>query len=303
MLVVFLTLRKTTNFSSSFLRKGVHMDWNLNGGLLHLSVGWLVFYTILSNQLGTIMGVTLYLHRTMAHRALELHPLVSHFYRVWLWLATGMNTKEWVAIHRKHHAKVESPDDPHSPVQKGLLHIIFLGVWDYRREAKNQETLDKFGHHCPNDWVERHIYTPHPILGLGILLITYFLLFGWQGVVVWLATILWIPVHAVSGINGLGHWATRWLSKFKILYQNWQDGEVVPSKFGGRAGEVFNNIRRSANIIPFAFWIGGEELHGNHHAFPTSPKFSRKWYEVDVGWIFINILRTFGLAKLKSNFR
>lgn len=274
------------------------MDWQFSGGLLHFSLAWLVIYTIVTNQLFTIMAVTLYLHRSMAHRALELHRIVSHFYRLWLWLATGMNTKEWVAIHRKHHAKVESIDDPHSPVQKGLLHIIFLGVWDYRREAKNPETIKIHGALCPNDWIETRVYTPHPVAGLVILLSLYFLLFGWQGLIMWLATTLWIPVHAVAGINGIGHWHMPGLARLKILYQNWKDGDIVPREFGGDGMRVFNNVRRSANMLVFALWIGGEELHGNHHAFPTSAKFSKKWYEVDVGWGVILLLRAFGLATI-----
>jgi stearoyl-CoA desaturase (Delta-9 desaturase) len=274
------------------------MDWNFSGGLFSLSTGWLVAYTVFTNQLFTIMGVTLYLHRSIAHRALMLHPFVSHFYRLWLWLATGMDTTEWAAVHRKHHAKVESPDDPHSPVQKGLLHIIFLGVWDYRREAKNPDTIKNHGALCPDDWVERHIYRAHPVAGLVILASVYFLVFGWQGLLVWLATVLWIPVHAVAGINGIGHWHMSGPAMVKILYQNWKDGEIIPTEFGGDGKKTFNNVRRSANISPIALWIGGEELHGNHHAFPTSAKFSKKWYEVDVGWGVILLLRALRLATI-----
>lgn len=264
---------------------------------------WGFFWVMIFTTQATIMGVTIYLHRTMAHRALELHPIVSHFFRFWLWLTTGMNTKEWVAIHRKHHAKVEGVEDPHSPVQKGLLNILFFGVKYYRDEARNQETVEKYGSGSPTDWVERTVYTPNPLLGIILLLTVYVVLFGGVGVLLWFINILWIPIHAAGIINGIGHWASSTFAGMKILYQNWQDGDPVPLEFGGREGETFRNVRRSANILPIAFWIGGEELHGNHHAFPTSPKFSRKWYEFDIGWAVIRFLLFIRAAHLKSNFR
>lgn len=264
---------------------------------------WGFFWLMIFTTQTTIMGVTIYLHRTMAHRALELHPIVSHFFRFWLWLTTGMNTKEWVAIHRKHHAKVEGVEDPHSPVQKGLLNILFFGVKYYRDEARNRETVEKYGSGSPTDWMERTVYTPNPLLGIILLLTVYVVLFGGVGVLLWLINILWIPIHAAGIINGIGHWASSTFAGMKILYQNWQDGDPVPIEFGGREGETFRNVRRSANILPIAFWIGGEELHGNHHAFPTSPKFSRKWYEFDIGWVVIRFLLFIRAARLKSNFR
>lgn len=264
--------------------------------------GWMFFSLVIGTTQLTIMGVTIYLHRTMAHRALELGATISHIFRFWLWATTGMVEKEWVATHRKHHAKVEDPEDPHSPVQKGLWHILLFGVWYYKKEAINPQTLKDYGQWCKDDWVERKIYSSHPMLGLMLLLGTYFLLFGWKGVVLWVINVLWIPIHAAGIINGVGHWARGAGSRI-FLYQNWVDGEVVPLDQGGKKGEVFRNVRRSANIFPWAFWIGGEELHANHHAFATSPKFSRKWYEFDIGWAVICLLRVVGQAKLRSNFR
>jgi hypothetical protein len=214
----------------------VHMH-NWTDGYFALS-GWMFFSLVIGTTQLTIMGVTIYLHRTMAHRALELGATISHIFRFWLWATTGMVEKEWVATHRKHHAKVEDPEDPHSPVQKGLWHILLFGVWYYKKEAINPQTLEDYGHWCKNDWVERKIYSSHPMLGLMLLLGTYFLLFGWKGVVLWVINVLWIPIHAAGIINGVGHWARGAGSRI-FLYQNWVDGEAVPLDQGGRKVKYF----------------------------------------------------------------
>ncbi len=265
--------------------------------------GWGFFWITIGTTQLTIMGVTIYLHRTVAHRALDLSPMVAHIFRFWLWVTTGIVEREWAGAHRKHHAKVETVDDPHSPIQKGLWQVLLFGVWYYKKEAINPKTLEDYGKGCKDDWIERNLYSRHPMIGLMLLLGTYFLLFGWKGLILWGINVLWIPIHAAGIINGVGHWARGSIRGIKVLYQNWVDGDLVPIKHGGRAEERFNNIRGSANILPWGLWIGGEELHANHHAFPTSPKFSRHWYEVDIGWAIICLLRLVGLAKLKSNFR
>ncbi len=220
----------------------------------------------------TIISVTLYLHRSQAHCALDLHPIVSHFFRFWLWTTTGMVTKEWVAIHRKHHAKTETEDDPHSPHTKGIKTVFWQGAELYREEAKNQETLAKFSHGTPNDWIERNVYSKSSWLGLAMSFVINILLFGPIGLTIWAVQMIWIPVMAAGVINGIGHyWGYR---NFET-----EDG--------------------STNITSIGFIIGGEELHNNHHAYPSSAKFSSKWWEIDIGWLYIQILSAIGLAKVR----
>ena len=221
----------------------------------------------------TIAAVTIFLHRAQAHRGLDLHAAPSHFFRFWLWLTTGMVTKEWVAIHRKHHAKCETADDPHSPMIYGITKVLTEGAELYRAESRNQETLDKYGTGTPDDWMERNVYSRYSWQGAGVMLVTNVLLFGPIGATIWAAQMAWIPVHAAGIINGLGH-------------------------FWGYRHYAVNDT--STNITPIAFWIGGEELHNNHHAFPTSARFSMRWYEFDLGWLYINVLQFFGLATVKK---
>jgi stearoyl-CoA desaturase (Delta-9 desaturase) len=222
----------------------------------------------------TIAAVTIFLHRCQAHRALELHPIVSHFFRLWLWLTTGMVTKEWAAIHRKHHAKCETDEDPHSPQVYGINRVLWGGVFLYVKESYNSETLERYGHGTPDDWIERKLYTPHSASGVFILLATYLWFFGLvPGVLIWLVQIAWIPFWAAGVINGVGHF------------------------FGYRSYDVADASR---NIVPWGILIGGEELHNNHHAFASSAKLSSKWYEFDIGWMYICILEAFGLAAVKK---
>ena len=244
----------------------------LSDGLAHAS-GWQVLaYTLITTHI-TIAAVTIFLHRSQAHRALDLHPIPAHFFRLWLWLTTGMVTKEWVAIHRKHHAKCETADDPHSPQTRGIRTVLLRGSELYRSEAKNQETLDKFGHNTPDDWIERHLYTPHSWQGVAITLIFNVLMFGAIGGAVWAVQMLWIPITAAGIINGIGHW---W------GYRN------------------FEAVDASTNISPWGIIIGGEELHNNHHTYPTSAKLSVKPYEFDIGWLYIQMLQALGLANVKK---
>ena len=221
----------------------------------------------------TIASVTIYLHRHSAHRALDLHPIASHFFRFWLWLTTGMVTKEWTAIHRKHHAKCEREGDPHSPVVYGIKKVFWQGSELYRAEAKNQETLDRFGHNTPNDWIERNVYTRHSALGVSIMLVLDVALFGAFGLTVWAIQMAWIPVTAAGIINGIGHW---W------GYRNFEAQDA------------------STNVSPWGIIIGGEELHNNHHTYPTSAKLSVKPYEFDIGWAYIRGLQALGLATVKK---
>ena len=221
----------------------------------------------------TIASVTIFLHRHQAHRALTLHPLVSHFFRFWLWLTTGIVTKEWVAIHRKHHAKVETDNDPHSPQCKGIGEVLLRGAELYREEAKNAETLEKYGHGTPDDWFERCVYGHHSYAGIVILFIINVVLFGFIGITIWAVQMIWIPFFAAGVINGLGHW---W------GYRNFEPSDA------------------STNIVPFGLLIGGEELHNNHHAFASSARFSSKWYEFDLGWHYIQLMQLLGLASVKK---
>jgi stearoyl-CoA desaturase (delta-9 desaturase) len=222
----------------------------------------------------TIAAVTIYLHRCQAHRALDVHPAVSHFFRFWLWLTTGMITKEWAAIHRKHHAKCETEEDPHSPRIHGINKILFTGVVLYVKESHKPETMQRYGHGTPEDWVERNVYTPLNKWGVVLLAAIDIALFGLvPGALIYVAQIAWIPFWAAGVINGVGHY---------FGYRNFQTDDD------------------STNIVPWAAWIGGEELHNNHHAYPTSAKFSLRWYEVDLGWGYIRILQSLGLAKVRK---
>jgi stearoyl-CoA desaturase (delta-9 desaturase) len=235
---------------------------------------WGYVVTTLAMTHITIAGVTIFLHRHQAHRALELGLVPSHFFRLWLWLTTGMVTKEWAAIHRKHHAKCETADDPHSPQVLGLNRVLWTGVFLYVKEASNAETLQRYGHGTPDDWMERTIYSAHPKSGIVISFVADVLLFGvWPGVLIWIIQMIWIPFWAAGVINGVGHF---------FGYRNFACADA------------------STNIFPLGILIGGEELHNNHHAFATSAKLSNKWYEFDIGWMYIRIMEMIGWAKVKK---
>jgi len=247
------------------------INW-LSDGLLGFS-GWQILVVTLVFTHLTIAAVTIYLHRSQAHRSLDLHAIPSHFFRFWLWMTTGMVTKEWVAIHRKHHAKCETVDDPHSPVAHGIKTVLLTGSELYRAEAKNRETLAKYGHGAPNDWIECNVYTRHSAMGVALMLIINVLLFGAIGVTVWAVQMIWIPITAAGIINGIGHfWG----------YRN------------------FEAVDASTNVSPWGLIIGGEELHNNHHTYPTSAKLSVKPYEFDIGWAYIRALEMVGLAKVRK---
>jgi stearoyl-CoA desaturase (Delta-9 desaturase) len=247
------------------------IDWLANG-LWNLSWWQIVLYTLVTTHI-TIASVTIFLHRAQAHRAMDLHAIPSHFFRFWLWLSTGMVTKEWVAIHRKHHAKCETPDDPHSPQTRGIDTVFWRGAELYRAEAKNQETMTKFGHGTPDDWIERNLYTRFSWQGVGLMLILNLALFGVAGLSVWAVQMMWIPVTAAGIINGIGHyWG----------YRNFEAPDA------------------STNISPWGLIIGGEELHNNHHTYPTSAKFSVNKYEFDIGWVYISLMRKIGWATVKK---
>jgi stearoyl-CoA desaturase (delta-9 desaturase) len=233
--------------------------------------GYVVVTLVLTHV--TIAAVTIYLHRSQAHRALDLHPMVSHFFRFWLWLTTGMVTKEWVAIHRKHHAKVETPDDPHSPQTRGIKTVLLRGAELYRAESRNAETMAKYGRGTPDDWMENNVYTPYSWQGVGLMLAVNLVLFGPIGATIWAVQMMWIPVTAAGIINGIGHyWGYR----------------------------TFACADTSANIVPWGIIIGGEELHNNHHAYGTSAKLSSQWYEFDIGWMYIRLLQSCGLATVRK---
>jgi len=240
-------------------------------GFIDLPWWGYVAYALVMTHI-TIAGVTIYLHRHSAHRALDLHPIPAHFFRFWLWLTTGMLTKTWTAIHRKHHAKCETVEDPHSPQIVGIRKVLLQGAELYRQEGRNKETLEKYGHGTPDDWLERHVYC-HDRYGIGTMLIINVLLFGPVGLTIWSVQMLWIPLLAAGVINGLGHyWG----------YRNFQSEDT------------------STNISPWGILIGGEELHNNHHAYASSAKLSNRWYEFDIGWLYIRILETLGLAHVKK---
>jgi stearoyl-CoA desaturase (delta-9 desaturase) len=260
-----------------FMEHGAAMTFSavldfLSNGLTRAS-GWELFiYTAVMTHI-TIAAVTIFLHRSQAHRGLDLHPAVMHFFRFWLWMTTGMVTKEWVAIHRKHHAKCETEEDPHSPVVRGIKKVFFEGSELYRAESKNKETLEKYGHGTPDDWLERNLYSKHSALGVSLMMIINFMLFGVIGITVWAIQMIWIPLTAAGIINGIGHyWG----------YRNYECNDAA------------------TNIFPIGIIIGGEELHNNHHTFGTSAKLSSKWYEFDIGWMYIRMLESVGLATVKK---
>ena len=247
------------------------LDW-LAHGLLAASWWQIVLYALVTTHI-TIASVTIYLHRHQAHRAMDLHALPSHFFRLWLWLGTGQVTKEWVSIHRKHHAKCETVDDPHSPQAYGIKKVFWQGAELYRAESKNKETMTKYGHGTPDDWIERNLYTRYSWQGVGLMMIINLALFGAAGLAVWAVQMAWIPVTAAGIINGIGHyWG----------YRNFEAPDA------------------STNISPWGIIIGGEELHNNHHTYPTSAKFSVKPYEFDIGWGYIRALEMIGLARVKK---
>jgi stearoyl-CoA desaturase (delta-9 desaturase) len=240
-------------------------------GLIQLPWWGYIVVTLILTQI-TLFGVTIFLHRHQAHRSVELHPIVSHFFRFWLWMTTGQVTKEWAAIHRKHHAKVETIEDPHSPQVHGLKKVLLEGAELYRKEKCNQETLERYGYGTPDDWLERNVYTKHSAAGNIALFIINFILFGFIGITIWAVQMAWIPFFAGGVINGIGH---------AIGYRNFEPKDA------------------SRNMIPFGIFIAGEELHNNHHTYGTSAKFSVKWWEIDLGWYVIRLLQLFGLAKPK----
>ncbi len=233
--------------------------------------GYVVYALVVTHI--TIASVTIYLHRHQAHRALDLHPLPSHFFRFWLWLTTGMVTKEWTAVHRKHHAKCETADDPHSPQVEGIRKVLLEGAELYRVESRIGETLEKYGRGTPDDWIERHLYEGHSVAGVALMLILNFVLFGFVGISIWAVQMAWIPLFAAGVINGIGHyWG----------YRKFQPEDA------------------STNIVPWGIVIGGEELHNNHHAYASSARFSCQWYEFDIGWVYIRGLEMLGLAQVKK---
>ena len=247
------------------------VDW-LGHGLWRLTWWQIVLYTLATTHL-TIAAVTIFLHRSQAHRALDLHAIPAHFFRFWLWIGTGMVTREWVAIHRKHHARCETVDDPHSPQTRGLGTVMWRGAELYRAESKNLETIKKFGHGTPNDWIERNLYSRFSWQGVALMLILDLALFGALGAAVWAVQMVWIPFWAAGVVNGVGHyWG----------YRNFEAHDA------------------STNLSPWGIVIGGEELHNNHHTYPTSAKFSVKPYEFDIGWMYITVLNKLGLAQPKK---
>ena len=237
-----------------------------------LQSGWvgLFVYFLVVTQL-TIFSVTLYLHRSQAHRGVDFHPVLAHFFRFWTWLTTSMITREWAAIHRKHHAKCETEDDPHSPMHKGIGNVLWKGGDMYREARLDRASIEQYGKGCPDDWIERHLYTPHATMGPVAMLLVNFVLFGAWGVAIWAIQMAWIPFWAAGVINGLGHW---W------GYRN------------------FETTDTATNLTPWGVWIGGEELHNNHHAFPSSAKFALRKWEFDIGWVAIKLLESVKLAKV-----
>ena len=220
----------------------------------------------------TIICVTLYLHRGQAHRGIEFHPVLEHFMRAWLWLTTGMVTKQWVAIHRKHHRFSDAEGDPHSPHVYGIKQVFFKGAWLYHEASKDKVMVDSYGVGTPADWMELHLYQPYSRLGIGILFVLNTLVFGWMGILIWGIQMIWIPFWAAGVINGIGHW------------------------IGYRNGETKD---RSRNISPWGVVIGGEELHNNHHLSPASARLSKTWWEFDIGWMWLSVFRMLGLARLR----
>jgi stearoyl-CoA desaturase (delta-9 desaturase) len=244
----------------------------MQSGLLDLPWWGYVLVTLGLTHV-TIAAVTIFLHRHQAHRALALHPAVSHFFRFWLWLTTGMVTREWVAIHRKHHATTDTADDPHSPQIQGIRKVLFEGTELYRVESRKAATLDQYGHGTPDDWIERKLYAKHGVLGVGVMLAIDLVLFGPLGLTMWAVQMLWIPFFAAGVINGIGHyWG----------YRNFAPDDA------------------SRNIVPWGILIGGEELHNNHHAYTTSARLSIRWWEFDIGWVYIRSLERLHLARVRK---
>ncbi len=241
-------------------------------GVLNLSFWGYVIATVVLTQI-TIASVTIYLHRYQTHRALTLHPMVSHVFRFWLWLTTGMVTADWVAIHRKHHATTDVEGDPHSPVVLGLKKVFWQGAELYREASDNKELVEKYSHGTPDDWIERNLYTRHSSRGILLMFLIDVFLFGIPGISIWAIQMMWIPVWAAGVVNGVGHyWG----------YRNFECHDAA------------------TNVFPWGFWIGGEELHNNHHTFASSAKFSVKWWEFDIGWMYIRLLSFLGLARVKK---
>ncbi len=247
------------------------IQW-LGHGLTEAAWWQIALYTLFTTHI-TIAAVTIYLHRAMSHRALDLHPIMSHFFRAWLWIGTGMKTADFVGVHRKHHAKCETEEDPHSPQTRGLKALLLTGTELYQAEAANPETHEKYTHGCPKDWIENNVYSRYTWQGVGLMLVLNLALFGGLGLTVWAIQMLWIPVLATGVINGIGHyWG----------YRNFESQDAA------------------TNVSPWGILIGGEELHNNHHTYPTSAKFSVKKYEFDLGWAYIRTLQAMGLAKVKK---
>lgn len=243
----------------------------LINGLIEFT--WLeyVIYTLVVTHI-TIVCITLYLHRGVCHSAIEIRPILSHFFRFWLWLTTSMRTADWVAIHRKHHAKVETIEDPHSPAFYGISTVLLKGADLYHEEKNNKETIDKYSQNCPTDWIEEKLYTGRNNLGILLLFVTNIILFGVVGIIIWSIQMAWTPIFAAGGINGAGHyWG----------YRN------------------FDTSDDSTNMCPLGLFIGGEELHNNHHSFPTAAKFSLKPWEFDIGWLYIKIFSLLGQVRVK----
>ena len=235
-------------------------------------LGWwgMLVVLLVFTQL-TIFSVTLYLHRSQAHRGVDFHPALNHFFRFWTWLTTSMITREWVAIHRKHHARVETEQDPHSPQTRGIGKVLREGAELYREARNDRASIEQYGKGAPDDWIERHLYTPHANLGPVVLAVVNLVLFGLPGIALWAIQMAWIPFWAAGVVNGLGHW---W------GYRNFESADT------------------STNLTPWGVWIGGEELHNNHHAFPSSARFSMRRWEFDIGWAAIKGLEKVGLAKV-----
>ena len=240
-------------------------------GLLDLS-WWQLIGVVLVLTHVTIVGGTVYLHRCQAHRALDLHPVLAHFFRFWLWLTTGMVTREWVGVHRRHHARCETPEDPHSPQVLGLRKVLWEGAELYQEATARPGLVDRYAHGTPDDWMERRLYGRFQSLGIGIMLVIDFILFGIPGVAAWAVQMIWIPFFAAGVINGVGHyWG----------YRNFESSDAA------------------TNIVPWGILIGGEELHNNHHAFPSSAKLSARWWEFDIGWMYIRLFSLLGLARVR----
>jgi stearoyl-CoA desaturase (delta-9 desaturase) len=230
-----------------------------------------LLYTLIATHI-TIVAVTLFLHRSQAHRSVQFHPAVAHFFRFWLWLTTGMVTKQWVAVHRKHHRFSDEPGDPHSPHVYGIKQVFFKGAVLYHEASKDKVMVDTYGVGTPADWIEHNLYSAHSRLGIGILFLFNIIVFGWIGAIIWGIQMLWIPFWAAGVVNGIGHW------------------------WGYRNGQTKDQSR---NIVPWGIVIGGEELHNNHHLDPASARLSRCWFEFDIGWMYIRLLSALQLATVK----